>query len=143
MNKATLLTIGQLAERAGVGVDTIRFYEQRGLLPKPGRTAAGYRLFAPQTGERIRFIRHAKELGFSLDEVRKLLDLQDEGGQKSAVRALTRQKVAEIDARISDLQRMRTVLQDLSERCTGRGSVAACPIIEALSGENPEGCCDD
>lgn len=132
----TSITIGKLAEKSGVGVDTIRFYERRGLLPQPRRTASGYRIFAPEAAERIRFIRHAKDLGFSLDEIRKLLELQDEGGRKSAVRALTQQKITEIDARIADLKRMRNVLQDLSDQCTGRGSVAACPIIEALSGQD-------
>ena len=79
------LTIGRLAKQAAVGIDTVRFYERRGLLPEPPRTAAGYRLYTNDTIARIRFIRRAKLLGFNLDEIGNLLNLHDRGGQKSAV----------------------------------------------------------
>jgi Hg(II)-responsive transcriptional regulator len=129
------LTIGRLARQAGVGIDTVRFYERRGLLPRPERTPAGYRLYPAAIIDRIRFIRRAKDLGFSLDEVDALLDLQDHGGQKAAVKALTQRKLAEIDARIEDLSRMRDVLKALDRRCSGHGDVDGCPIIDALAGE--------
>ena len=127
------LTIGRAAKQAGVGVDTIRFYEQRGLLPEPARTGAGYRLYGSDTIERLSFIRRAKTLGFSLEEIGTLLDLQDNGGPKAEVKAITRRKLDQIDTRIADLQRMRSVLQSLNHDCSGRGSVDSCPIIEALT----------
>lgn len=138
MNAEKPLTIGRLAKRAGVGIDTVRFYERRGLLPPPERTPAGYRLYPAAIVDRIRFIRRAKDLGFSLDEIGALLDLQDHGGRKSTVKALTQRKLAEIDARIADLARMREVLQALDRRCSGHGDVAGCPIIDALAGEEEQ-----
>lgn len=127
------LTIGRLAKQAGVGIDTVRFYERRGLLPQPERTASGYRLYGETTIARIQFIRRAKQLGFTLDEIGTLLQLQDQGGKKSEVRSLTQHKLDEINAKISDLTRIRSVLQELSESCSGKGSVDGCPIIEAIS----------
>ncbi len=128
----TQLTIGWLAKRADVGIDTIRFYERRGLLPAPARTAAGYRLYAPDTADRLQFIRRAKALGFSLEEITALLDLQDNGGPKAEVKAITNHKIDEIDAKIHDLQKMRGVLAELNRDCSGQGDIASCPIIEAL-----------
>lgn len=135
MNSNKPLTIGRLARRADVGVDTVRFYERRGLLPDPARTPAGYRLYPESIVDRIRFIRRSKDLGFSLDEIESLLDLHDHGGRKSSVKALTRKKLDEIDARIEDLMRIRKVLDELDRRCSGHGDVAGCPIIDALSGK--------
>ena len=129
----SLLTIGRIAKQAKVGTDTIRFYERKGLLPKPPRTAKGYRLYRPAMIERLNFIRRAKGLGFSLREIITLLDLQDHGGTKSAVKRLTGRKLDEIHAKIADLESIRDVLQRLNQRCSGRGSIAGCPIIDALS----------
>lgn len=126
------LTIGKLARLANVGIDTVRFYERRGLLPEPARTAAGYRLYNSETSERIRFIRRAKDLGFSLEEIIKLLQLHDEGGAKADVRQLTHDKLQQIETKIADLERIQTVLQELSGRCNGSGDVNGCPIIDAL-----------
>jgi Hg(II)-responsive transcriptional regulator len=126
-------TIGQLAKNAGVGIDTVRFYERRGLLPEPERTTSGYRLYGNATVARIHFIRRAKQLGFTLDEIIILLRLQDQGGEKSDVRSLTQHKLEEIDAKIADLERIRSVLHKLSQKCSGKGSVAGCPIIEAIA----------
>lgn len=137
MNTDDQLTIGRLAKRAEVGIDTVRFYERRGLLPDPQRTPAGYRLYPETIVDRIRFIRRAKDLGFSLDEIDALLDLHDHGGRKSTVKALTQRKLAEIDERIEDLNRMREVLHELDCRCSGRGDVDGCPIIDALTAERP------
>jgi Hg(II)-responsive transcriptional regulator len=129
------LTIGRLAEQAEVGIDTVRFYERRGLLPEPDRTPAGYRIYAGETVARLRFIRRAKRLGFSLDEIRTLLRLQDTGGSKSEVKKLTTRKLEQINAKIEDLARMREVLAELDRECSGSGDVAGCPIIEALASE--------
>jgi len=133
LSQDKLLTIGRIAKQADVGIDTIRFYEQKGLLPVPQRTAKGYRLYPPAIVERLSFIRRAKRLGFSLEEITALLDLQDNGGAKAEVKALTHRKLDEISTRIADLERMRDVLQTLNKQCSGRGNVAGCPIIEALA----------
>jgi Hg(II)-responsive transcriptional regulator len=129
------LTIGRLAEQADVGVDTVRFYERRGLLPEPDRTPAGYRIYAGDTVARLRFIRRAKSLGFSLDEIKTLLQLHDSGGDKSEVKKLTGRKLLQIDTRISDLTRIRKVLAELAQQCSGSGDIGGCPIIEALATE--------
>jgi len=126
-------TIGRVAEQADVGIDTIRFYERRGLLPKPRRTASGYRLYSEDTIRRLDFIRKSKALGFTLEEIISLLDLQDSGGPKADVKALTRHKLEQIDIKINDLERMRAVLSALEHDCEGTGDVRTCPIIEALS----------
>ena len=130
------LTIGRLADRAEVGIDTIRFYERRGLLPEPERTPSGYRVYSESTIARLLFIRRAKSLGFSLDEVSTLLRFQDAGGPKAEVKELTRHKLEQIEEKIGDLTRIRNVLTALSRECSGSGDVAGCPIIEALATES-------
>ena len=129
------LTIGELARQAGVGVDTIRFYEREGLVPEPDRSpSSGYRQYAPQAVQRVRFIRHAKELGFTLKEVQELLDLRVEPSSTCAdVRRRAQEKIAGIEQRIASLEHMRTALQGLANRCQGRGPVTECPILEELS----------
>jgi Hg(II)-responsive transcriptional regulator len=137
MNNATSnkLTIGRIARLANVGIDTVRFYERRGLLPTPQRTAAGYRIYAADTVVRLNFIRRAKSLGFSLEEVSTLLELQDSGGAKSEVKTITQRKLDHINAKIDDLQRMRDVLHTLNQDCSGSGDVGGCPIIDALAND--------
>jgi Hg(II)-responsive transcriptional regulator len=125
------LTIGRLAHAAGVGIDTVRFYERAGLLKKPQRTAAGYRLYAESDAARLRFIRRAKALGFSLEEIAELLRLNDGGGRRGAVRALAEQRLSEIEQKLTELNRMRETLRDLVHQCHGDGPLAGCPIIEA------------
>lgn len=125
-------TIGRIATASGVGVETIRFYEREGLLPEPERSASGYRLYPDDAVARLRFIQRAKQLGFTLDEVRRLLTLADVAGPSAEVRALAADKLAIIDARLRDLGRMREALADLVECCDGSGSAASCPIIQAL-----------
>ena len=136
------MTIGRLARSAEVGVETIRFYEREGLLTAPARTTSGYRQYPPEAVARLGFIRRAKSLGFSLAEIRVLLQLADPGREMTAdraqVKALTQHKLADIDRRIEELQRMRAALADLDRQCSGRGSVAGCPIIEALNTENDQ-----
>jgi len=133
MSTQSTFTIGKLAKQAGVGIDTVRFYERRGLLPEPERTSSGYRLYRDDSVDRIRFVRRAKQLGFTLDEIENLLLLQDQGGRKSEVKALTDQKLMQINAKIDDLMRMRDVLSELSQRCSGKGNVTSCPIIDAIA----------
>ena len=126
------LTIGKLAHAAAVRVDTVRFYERAGLLKKPQRTAAGYRLYAKLDAARLRFIRRAKALGFSLDEIAELLRLNDGGGRRSALRALAEQRLAEIEQKLGELSRMRETLRHLVHQSHGDGPLAGCPIIEAV-----------
>lgn len=127
------LSIGQLARSTSVGVETIRFYEREGLIAPEARTASGYRRFAPATAERLGFIRRAKQLGFSLGEIRQLLELAAADGDRGHVKALAETKLAEIERRIAELQRMRDALGELTRQCSGHGPVEGCPIIETLN----------
>ena len=127
------LSIGRLARASGVGVETIRFYEREGLLAPPPRTAAGYRQYDSDAIERLGFIRRAKRLGFSLEEIRELLDLAEAHGERARVKSLAEHKLAEIERRIEELRRMRKALAELTRQCSGHGPVEGCPIIEALT----------
>jgi MerR family mercuric resistance operon transcriptional regulator len=127
--------IGDVAKEAGVNVQTVRYYERRGLIPAPPRRASGYREYNEETVRRIRFIRHAKDLGFTLDEIAELLAIRAEPGAPCAeVRDRARAKVSDIDERIESLKRMRDVLSALTEKCSGTGPVKGCPILDALDG---------
>ena len=130
------MTIGRLARAAGVGIDTVRFYEREGLLPRPRRTASGYRQYGEGDAERLRFIRRAKALGFTLEEIGELLALNDGKGSRAGVKALTERRLAQIERSIADLQRMRATLATLAAHCSGHGSVKGCPIIEAVVGRS-------
>ena len=128
------LTVGKLSKQTGVAVETLRYYERRGLLPPAERTASGYRLFRWDTAQRLRFIRRAQALGFSLDEIAELLSLSDNPSRSAReVKQLTRSKIADIEVRIRDLQRMKRGLAKLDETCSGRGSTQDCPILAALA----------
>lgn len=131
------LTIGQAAKHAGVGVETIRFYERQGLIGRPERRPSGYRQYQSEVVRRIRFIQRAKELGFSLREVAELLSLRVAGGRTCAdVRSLALSKAADIDAKIATLERMRVALFRLTEACVGEGGpIGECPILDALDPE--------
>jgi MerR family transcriptional regulator, copper efflux regulator len=130
------MMIGEVARRAEVGVETIRFYEREGLVPEPPRTPAGYRQYPEEIVWRLRFIQHAKRLGFSLREIEELLSLRLAAGASVAdVEARATAKIQEIDDRIRDLGRMRTSLASLVEACSGSGGVAGCPILGALADE--------
>lgn len=132
------LSIGQVAKQAGVGVETIRFYERRGLIEEPPRGASGYRRYSPEVVSRIQFIKRGKELGFSLREIQDLLTLRvDERTGSTEVRSRAEAKLAEIDAKISDLRRMRKALTTLTAQCRGRGPVGECPILEAMAAGTP------
>jgi MerR family mercuric resistance operon transcriptional regulator len=132
------LTIGQVARRADVGVETVRFYERQGLVPEPPRSASGYRQYPEETIARLHFIQRAKELGFSLREVEELISLRFESSAcASDVKNKAEEKVRDIDDRIRDLQRMRKSLSQLAAACTGRGSTEECSILGALEGTQP------
>ena len=132
------MTIGQMARSAGASVETIRFYEREGLLEHPARSASGYRNYPPEAVARLRMIRQAKELGFSLNEIKELLALRVAPGKScSDVRARTERKIADIDQRIAALKRMKAALARLAAACLGRGPTSECPILEALESESP------
>lgn len=131
-------TIGKLAKASNTPIETIRFYEREGLLPAAPRTESGYRLYDKTAASRLRFISRAKALGFTLAEIRELLALQDNPASgrtgRAEVKSLTERKLADIESRITDLQRMQKVLSHLAHECSGKGGVTHCPIIETLSG---------
>ena len=130
------LTISRLAREAGVGIDTVRYYERAGLLPEPPRRASGYRDFPAATVQRLNFIRRAKALGFSLEEIRELLQLSaDRGRGVAGVKASAEAKLRLVEERIAELQRMRDGLRELVRACPGHGELKSCPILNALSGE--------
>lgn len=132
----TKLTIGKLAKAADVGAETLRFYERKGLLPAPPRTDGGYRVYPDDAVNRVRFIRRAKHLGFSLAEIGDLLALSVRPGVGcDRVRARAEGKQAEILARIRELERMHRALGRLAAACSGRGPATECPIIDALERE--------
>lgn len=127
------LTVGQLALRSGVGVPTLRFYERRGLLPVPHRRASGYREYPIDAVRRVRFIRQAQGLGFSLKEITELLALSaDPATSCTAVREKAAEKLADIESKLASLTRMRKVLVELMEACPGNGPADTCPILSAL-----------
>jgi DNA-binding transcriptional MerR regulator len=131
--------IGELAQRAGVGIDTVRYYEREGLLPPPQRLASGYRVYAQDDVLRLRFVRRAKALGFTLPEIRDLLTLSshrddDMGGMKAAATA----KLADVETKLAELARIRAGLELLVASCPGHGALAQCPILNALAEETHE-----
>lgn len=130
------ITIGAVARRAGVGIDTIRYYERENLLPPPRRRASGYRDYGPDVVERLRFIRRAKDLGFTLEEIRELLALSTdrERGVKS-VKQRAEARLGEVEQRIRELQRVKRGLKQLIDACPGHGALEHCPILRALGGE--------
>jgi MerR family copper efflux transcriptional regulator len=129
------LTIGEVARQANVGIETVRFYERQGLLEEPERRASGYRQYDQEAVAVLKFIRRAKELGFTLKEIKGLLALRlDASATRTEVREQAKAKVADIEAKIADLQRMRDVLTKLVKKCHGDGAATACPILEALQG---------
>lgn len=128
-------TIGSLAKKAEVAIDTIRYYEREGLLPQPHRRASGYREYDVNAIERVRFIRRAKELGFTLDEIRDLLMLEgdrDHGVEGVKQRAMKR--LAELDQRVLQMTEMRDGLALLIAACPGHGEPECCPILSSMHG---------
>lgn len=127
------LTIGELANRAGVGVETIRFYEREGLIAEPKRRPSGYRQYPAEAVRRVRFIRHAKELGFTLKEISELLSLRVDPERTCAdVRQRARTKIESIEGKIESLAAMKVALERLAASCHGSGPTSECPILEEL-----------
>ncbi len=132
------LTIGPLARQAGVGVETVRFYERRGLLRQPSPPSTGYRIYPAETIGRIRFIRHAQALGFTLEEIAALLALRvTPGSSCAAVRGRAAVKLADVETRIAKLEQIRGALEKLVASCPGRGALRNCTILEALGSVDP------
>jgi len=134
------LSIGVLSKRTGVNIETIRYYERIGLLPAPPRSPGGYRVYSAMHTERLQFVRRARDLGLSLDEVRRLLSLADNKSSSCRkVHDLAAHHLADIRGRIADLERMERVLSRLVRACA-KGELPSCPLLEALaqSGDNPK-----
>ena len=135
--KTKSLTIGHLAKQAAVNLETVRYYERRGLLPRPPRSASGYRLFPAEAARRLRFIRRAQELGFSLTEIGELLSLRVSRSTTSGdIRARAKAKIADIEAKIKSLESMKNALRKLTSACEGCIPVTECPILESLDSED-------
>ena len=132
------LPIGAVARGAGVGIDTIRYYEREGLLPAPRRRASGYRDYDRGAIDRLKFIRRAKALGFTLEDIRELLSLSvdHERGVRN-VKQRAEERLAKLLRRIRELQRMQRGLKHLIEACPGHGDPNACPILHALTEDIP------
>ena len=128
-------SIGQLARRAGVAIDTVRYYERNQLLDPAGRLESGYRRYGDSELRRLRFIRRAKALGFSLADVRALLSLSDERNVAKIKRA-AEARLADVEQRLAELERIRNALQALVAACPGHGHAEACPILNALNQED-------
>ncbi len=127
------MQIGQLARQAGVPIDTVRYYERRGLLSPPQRRPSGYRSYQDEDLTRLRFIRRGKALGFTLDEIRELLRLgAAQDADRSEVRALAARRLADVEQRLRELTAIRDTLSELVATCSGHGPVAGCPIIERV-----------
>lgn len=134
----TTLTIGKVAKAAGLGVETVRFYERQGLIAEPARSDSGYRQYGPETIRRLQFIVRAKALGFTLQEIGGLLDLRatPEAGCAD-VQARAEAKIADIEERITQLDAMKRALGELVVQCRGEGPLSDCPILDALDEEAP------
>ena len=133
------LTIGQVAKRAAVGVETVRFYERQGLIAEPPRRASGYRQYPPEVVDRLGFIKRAKTLGFSLKEIVELLSLRvDPNSTAADVKASAAEKLRQIEGKIAELERMKGALEELHDACRGEGPTSACPILDALAGRTAE-----
>ena len=127
-------SIGEVAKRAGVGIDTVRYYERSELLPKPQRRPSGYRQYDGSDVQRLSFIRRAKELGFTLDEIRELLTLStDRERGVRGIKARAEARLSDLDMRICEMKRVRSGLQKLIEACPGHGKLETCPILGALT----------
>ena len=131
------LTIGHLAREAGINLETVRYYEREGLLPKAPRSASGYRLFPTDAARRLRFIRRAQELGFSLKEIRELLALRLSPRTTTAeIRKRAEAKIADIEGKIKSLASMSKSLRKLTKSCAGCAPLSECPILESLDRED-------
>ena len=127
------LSIGQLAKKAKVNIQTVRYYERRGLIPEPPRRESGYRQYSQADLDRLKFIRHGKELGFSLKEISELFSLRvDPNTTCLEVKRRTEAKIADVEEKIQTLLKIKEALTHLARLCRGRGPTSECPILEAL-----------
>jgi len=132
MKAMDVLSIGKLSKQSGVNIETIRYYEKIGVMPAPGRSAGGFRIYEPDHLKRLSFVRRGRQLGFSLDEIRNLLRLVDGHGHTCAeVHALMLSHLAEIRRKIRDLRRLQRAMAEMAAQCSGE-SVPECPIVDAL-----------
>lgn len=132
------MNIGQLSRATGVPIDTVRYYEKQRLLPPPTRSASGYRHYEAGDVLRLNFIRRAKGLGFTLEEIRDLLAISAARGDDMAgMKAAAADKLADVEQRLAELTRVRDGLRALVDACPGHGALERCPILGALSGERP------
>jgi len=135
----TGLTIGKAAERAGVKIDTLRYYERQGVIAPPERNGSNYRVYAEDAVLRVRFVKRAQELGFSLSKIKELLELRvSEEATCADVRDQALAKVADLDQKVRSLEAMRRVLSKLAKECSGQGPVSECPILDALDEKGKE-----
>ena len=136
----TAMRIGELAKRAAVNIQTVRYYERRGLLDDPRRRSAGYREYTDATLDRLRFIKRAQELGFTLSEIGELLALRlDPNTTAAAVKQRAHEKIVEIEGKLRDLERIRHALTHLAGQCRGgRGPAGDCPLLDALGAVEAE-----
>jgi len=130
------LTIGDVADAAGVGIETIRYYERRGLVPQPGKAAGAYRRYGAGHVDRIRFIKRAQALGFSLEEIETLLELED-GADRRSIRRIAAARLEDTRRRIADLRRIEGVLAHLLHECEAHAKAHHCPIIAAITSGDP------
>lgn len=132
-------TIGRVAKAAGVGVETVRYYERQGLIEKPMPRRTSYREYSTSVVDRIRFIKRSQELGFTLSEVSELLALADESGaSRKRVKELATKKLIAIREKLADLQQMESTLSALVDDCSGKGLLAGCPIIDAITNKHSQ-----
>lgn len=130
------LTTGRLAKEAGVNIDTVRYYEKRGLIPKPARKDSGYRLFKEDAIRRIAFIKHAQEIGFSLREVEELLSLRVNSKTTCGdVQKKTEAKIVEVESKILNLQRIKRALEKMTDICRSNTRTNECPILDMLDAD--------
>lgn len=130
------LKIGEVAERSGVNLQTIRYYEREQLLPEPPRLPSGYRVYPDEMVRRLRFIKRSQEIGFTLAEIRELLSLRiDRGRTRADVRSIAEAKISDIEEKIRTLQAMKSALMHLTDKCSGHGPASDCPILESIDSD--------
>jgi len=138
MAKAQTMTIGTLSKQAGVGIETIRFYERRRLLSPKGRKESGYRVYDESATRTLRFIQHAKELGFTLEEIKSLLSLRVRTEARcGAVKQKAKDKLTVVEEKIKNLTNIRRALSNLISSCDSNKTTNACPILEAIEDISP------
>src|SRR5210317_36738 len=129
--KMSGLTIGRLAKQVGLGIETVRFYERQGLIEPPPRTDSNYRIYPEEEVTRLRFIKKAKSLGFTLNEIKELLFIRhDPNATKADIKNRTLNKIEDVKQKISDLTRIKMSLEHLASSCDGHGPLEECPILE-------------